>query len=47
MKNGDYTPSRFEAQNDAVGIIANAKLDSNQENLVAVMAAAGTKFVFV
>lgn len=41
MKNGDYTPSRFEAQNDAVGIIANAKLDSNQENLVGVMAAAG------
>lgn len=37
MRNGDYIPSRFEAQSDAVKTIFQTKIDSNPENTVGVM----------
>ncbi|KAJ3354472.1 hypothetical protein HDU83_005174 [Entophlyctis luteolus] len=41
MRNGDYTPSRLEAQNDAVNLLFNAKTQSNAENTVGLMTMAG------
>jgi len=41
MRNGDYTPSRFDAQADAVTTIYQTKIDSNPENTVGVMTMAG------
>ncbi|KAJ3131889.1 Kinesin-like protein kifc1 [Physocladia obscura] len=41
MRNGDYTPSRLEAQNDAVNLLFNAKTQSNPENTVGLMTMAG------
>ncbi|KAJ3333125.1 hypothetical protein HDU76_011202 [Blyttiomyces sp. JEL0837] len=41
MRNGDYTPSRLEAQNDAVTLLFNAKTQSNPENMVGLMTMAG------
>lgn len=41
MRNGDYTPSRFDAQADAVNIVFQIKTDSNPENAVGVMSMAG------
>ncbi|KAJ9124061.1 hypothetical protein QFC22_000854 [Naganishia vaughanmartiniae] len=40
--NGDYAPTRFAAQNDAVSLIFNAKTASNPENTVGVMSMAGS-----
>jgi len=37
MRNGDYTPSRLEAQNDAVQFVCGAKLQSNAQSSVGVM----------
>lgn len=37
MRNGDYIPSRLEAQQDAVNLICAAKTQSNPESTVAVM----------
>ena len=37
MRNGDYTPSRFDAQSDAVNTIFQTKIDSNPENTVGLM----------
>ncbi|KAH0839498.1 hypothetical protein J3R83DRAFT_332 [Lanmaoa asiatica] len=37
MRNGDYTPSRFDAQSDAVSTIFQTKIDSNPENTVGLM----------
>ena len=37
MRNGDCSPTRFEAQRDAVNIVANAKTESNAESTVALM----------
>ncbi|KAH7930337.1 hypothetical protein BV22DRAFT_1055288 [Leucogyrophana mollusca] len=37
MRNGDYQPSRFDAQSDAVNTIFQTKIDSNPENTVGVM----------
>lgn len=45
MRNGDYPPTRFEAQSDAVTTISRSKIDSNPENTVGVMTAAGKGFV--
>ncbi|KAI5455032.1 proteasome regulatory particle base subunit rpn10 [Naganishia albida] len=42
MRNGDYAPTRFAAQNDAVSLIFNAKTGSNPENTVGVMSMAGS-----
>jgi len=41
MRNGDYTPSRLEAQQDAINLITGAKTQSNPENTVGVIACAG------
>ncbi|ODV89146.1 hypothetical protein CANCADRAFT_32491 [Tortispora caseinolytica NRRL Y-17796] len=41
MRNGDYTPSRFEAQRDALNPIFAAKRHSNPENTVGLMTTAG------
>ncbi|KAJ3044640.1 hypothetical protein HDV00_001566 [Rhizophlyctis rosea] len=41
MRNGDYTPSRMEAQADAVTFLFNAKTQSNPENTVGLMTMAG------
>ncbi|PWN51130.1 hypothetical protein IE53DRAFT_368322 [Violaceomyces palustris] len=41
MRNGDYTPSRWEAQSDAVNIIFDAKTGSNPESMVGLMTMGG------
>lgn len=41
MRNGDYTPTRFEAQVDAVGLLFSAKTQSNPENTVGLMSMGG------
>uniref|UniRef100_A0A2P2P0Q6 26S proteasome non-ATPase regulatory subunit 4 homolog n=1 Tax=Rhizophora mucronata TaxID=61149 RepID=A0A2P2P0Q6_RHIMU len=41
MRNGDYTPSRFQAQSDAVNLICGAKTQVNPENTVGIMTMAG------
>uniref|UniRef100_A0A0D6R5F6 26S proteasome non-ATPase regulatory subunit 4 homolog n=1 Tax=Araucaria cunninghamii TaxID=56994 RepID=A0A0D6R5F6_ARACU len=41
MRNGDYTPNRFQAQADTVNLICGAKTQSNPENTVGVMTLAG------
>jgi len=41
MRNGDYTPNRFEAQNDAANLISSTKIESNPESSVAVISMAG------
>ncbi|KAJ3370533.1 hypothetical protein GGF31_004125 [Allomyces arbusculus] len=41
MRNGDFTPSRAQAQNDAVNLLFNVKTQSNPENTVGLMTMAG------
>jgi len=41
MRNGDYTPTRMEAQQDALNLICGAKTQSNPENQVGVLTCAG------
>ncbi|KAG9137719.1 hypothetical protein Leryth_019283 [Lithospermum erythrorhizon] len=41
MRNGDYSPSRYQAQADAVNLICGAKTQSNPENTVGLMTMAG------
>jgi 26S proteasome regulatory subunit N10 len=41
MRNGDYTPSRIEAQSDATIFLFNAKTRSNPENTVGMITMAG------
>jgi len=41
MRNGDYQPTRFEAQSDAVNVVFQTKIDSNPENTVGIMTMAG------
>jgi len=43
MRNGDYMPTRLEAQQDAVNIICAAKTQQNPESTVAVMTMAHNK----
>eukprot|EP01083_Nonionella_stella_P225661 802029_1 len=38
MRNGDFHPSRFDGQSDAVGLISNAKTQQNHENTVGLIA---------
>ncbi len=40
-RNGDYTPTRFQAQADAVNLLAGAKTQHHPENTVGVMTMAG------
>ncbi|KAG6836865.1 hypothetical protein H0H93_002108 [Arthromyces matolae] len=41
MRNGDYAPSRWEAQKDAVTTVFQTKIDANPENTVGIMTMAG------
>ncbi|KAK4479946.1 hypothetical protein RD792_012998 [Penstemon davidsonii] len=41
MRNGDYSPNRFQAQADAVNLICGAKTQLNPENTVGVLTMAG------
>jgi len=41
MRNGDYVPSRMEAQQDAAGILCNDRTTSNAENTVGILTMAG------
>lgn len=41
-RNGDFTPTRFGAQADAVNMIFTAKTQSNPESTAGVMTLAGT-----
>jgi 26S proteasome regulatory subunit N10 len=41
MRNGDYQPTRFDAQADAVNKVFETKIDSNPENTVGIMSMAG------
>lgn len=45
MRNGDYLPTRFGAQADAVNTIFRTKIDSNPENTVGIMTMAGKGYV--
>ena len=45
MRNGDYQPTRFEAQADAVNVVFQTKIDSNPENTVGIMTMAGKGYV--
>lgn len=40
-RNGDYAPSRFQAQADAINLLAGAKTQHHPENTVGVMSMAG------
>ncbi|GLU02745.1 hypothetical protein SLE2022_199840 [Rubroshorea leprosula] len=41
MRNGDYSPSRLQAQADAINLICGAKTQSNPENTVGILTMAG------
>lgn len=41
MRNGDYPPTRWDAQSDAVNILFDAKTNSNPENMVGILTMAG------
>ncbi|KAG8461636.1 hypothetical protein KFE25_001254 [Diacronema lutheri] len=41
MRNGDYPPSRLEAQQDALNLVGGAKTGSNPENSVGVITSGG------
>eukprot|EP00933_Yihiella_yeosuensis_P051686 TRINITY_DN4966_c0_g1_i1.p1 TRINITY_DN4966_c0_g1~~TRINITY_DN4966_c0_g1_i1.p1 ORF type:complete len:421 (-),score=163.21 TRINITY_DN4966_c0_g1_i1:78-1340(-) len=42
-RNGDYMPSRFESQSDAVNLICGAKTNQNPENSVGILCSAGDR----
>ncbi|TFK28608.1 hypothetical protein FA15DRAFT_665056 [Coprinopsis marcescibilis] len=41
MRNGDYQPTRFDAQSDAVNVIFQTKIDSNPESTIGLMSMGG------
>jgi hypothetical protein len=41
MRNGDYQPTRFEAQADVANVVFQTKIDTNPENTVGIMTMAG------
>ncbi|KAG8986178.1 hypothetical protein FRB90_004176 [Tulasnella sp. 427] len=41
MRNGDYTPTRFSSQSDAVNVIFGRKTNANPENTVGLMTSGG------
>jgi len=45
MRNGDYLPSRWDTQTDAVNILFDAKTSTNPENMVGLMTMAGKRLV--
>ena len=40
-RNGDFAPTRFQAQADAVNLLAGAKTQANPENTIGVLTMAG------
>jgi hypothetical protein len=46
MRNGDFVPSRMQAQFDAVNMVAVAKTKSNPENNVGLLSLAEYVFKF-
>lgn len=44
MRNGDYTPTRMEAQQDAVNLLCGAKTQANPENTIAIATGAGKAY---
>ena len=40
-RSGDYAPTRYQAQADAVNLLAGAKTEANPENTVGVLTMAG------
>lgn len=47
MRNGDYTPTRYQAQLDTVEIIFRRKINDNPENTVGLMTMAGETSSFL
>ncbi|RLN66225.1 hypothetical protein BBJ28_00016209 [Nothophytophthora sp. Chile5] len=47
MRNGDYIPSRLEAQHDAANLLCGTKTQSNPESTVGVLAMAGKRCALV
>lgn len=45
MRNGDYTPNRFDAQIDAAQLLGEAKTQQNPENTIGAITGAGRRFV--
>jgi len=43
MRNGDYTPTRLQAQMETVNYIANAKIQDNQESVVGLLSMADSR----
>ncbi|GMF34818.1 unnamed protein product [Phytophthora lilii] len=43
MRNGDYIPSRLEAQHDAANLLCGTKTQANPESTVGVLAMAGKR----
>jgi len=43
MRNGDYSPTRFESQNETVNYICNSKIQGNQETTVGLISMAGKR----
>ena len=41
MRNGDYTPTRLDAQQDAAGVICNDRTNNNPESTVGILTTAG------
>jgi 26S proteasome regulatory subunit N10 len=44
MRNGDFTPTRMEAQCDAANLISGAKTQSNPETTVGIMTSGGKTY---
>lgn len=47
MRNGDYIPTRLEAQHDAANMLCGAKTGSNPESTVGILTMAGKRLVTV
>ncbi|PRD24566.1 UNVERIFIED_CONTAM: 26S proteasome non-ATPase regulatory subunit 4 [Trichonephila clavipes] len=47
MRNGDFLPSRLQAQQDAVSLICHSKIRSNPENNVGLLTLANPNTVFL
>lgn len=47
MRNGDFIPTRFQAQQDAVNLVCHSKTRSNPENNVGLIAMGSTVDVLV
>lgn len=46
MRNGDFLPTRLQAQQDAVSLICHSKIRSNPENNVGLLTLAKYEFYF-